>query len=56
VKVAKEGDFGKTLSEYLIRRSLVPLSLSASSLSLEEAFVTITQENVEKFAAMGSER
>lgn len=56
VKVPKEGDFRKSLSEYLIRRNLVPLSLSVSSFSLEEAFVTITQENVEKFAAMGSER
>jgi ABC-type multidrug transport system ATPase subunit len=56
VKVPKEGDFRKALSEFLIKKNLVPLSLSLKSFSLEEAFVTITQENVERLAAMGGER
>jgi ABC-2 type transport system ATP-binding protein len=53
VKVPKEGDYRRSLSEFLIKKNLVPLSLSLKSFSLEEAFVTITQENVERLAAMG---
>jgi len=53
VKVPKEGDYRKSLSEFLIRKKLIPLSLSLKSFSLEEAFVNITQENVERLAAMG---
>ncbi len=53
VKVPKEGDYRKSLSEFLIRKKLIPLSLSLKSFSLEEAFVNITQENVGRLAAMG---
>ncbi len=53
VKVPKEGDYRKSLSEFLIRKKLIPLSLSLKSFSLEEAFVNITQENVTRLAAMG---
>jgi len=56
VKVLKEGDYRRTLSEFLIKKNLIPLSLSLKSFSLEEAFVTITQENVERPAAMEGER
>ena len=56
VKVPKEGDYRRALSEFLIKRNLVPLSLNLKSFSLEEAFVTITQENVERLAAMGGEK
>ena len=53
VKVAKTGDSRRALSKYLIDQELVPLSLHEQSLSLEEAFVTITSENVDLFAGMG---
>ena len=53
VKVPKEGDYRKSLSEFLIKKNLVPLSLNLKSFSLEEAFVNITQENVKRLAAMG---
>ncbi len=53
VKVPKEGDYRKSLSEFLIRKKLIPLSLSLKAFSLEEAFVNITQENVTRLAAMG---
>jgi len=56
VKVPKEGDFRKTISQFLFKKDLAPLSMSVKSFSLEEAFVTITKENVERFAAMGGEK
>ena len=56
VKVAKTGDSRKALSKYLIDQQLVPLSIQEQSLSLEEAFVTITKENIDLFAGMGGQR
>ena len=56
VKVAKTGDSRRALSKYLIDQDLVPLSLQEQSLSLEEAFVTITSENVDLFAGLGGEQ
>ena len=53
VKVPKKGDYRKELSAFLIGRGLVPLAIQEKSLSLEEAFVTITQENVRLFAGLG---
>ena len=55
VKVPKSGDYRKELSQFLIGRSLVPLSIQEKSLSLEEAFVTITQENINLFTRIGGE-
>jgi ABC-2 type transport system ATP-binding protein len=54
VKVPKKGDYRKELSAFLIGRGLVPLAIQEKSLSLEEAFVTITQENVQLLAGMGA--
>lgn len=53
VKVPKEGDYRKALSQFLIKKGLVPLALKEKSISLEEAFVTITQDNVELLAGVG---
>ena len=53
VTLPKAGDFRKELYKYLIDRELVPLSIHEKSLSLEEAFVTITGENVRLFAEAG---
>jgi ABC-type multidrug transport system ATPase subunit len=53
VKVPKKGDYRKELSAFLIGRGLVPLAIQEKSLSLEEAFVTITQENVQLLAGLG---
>lgn len=46
VRVAAEGDHRKAISELLIRRGLVPLRIEVKSPSLEEAFITITQDTV----------
>jgi hypothetical protein len=54
IKVPKSGDFRRQLSAFLIARGLVPLAIQEKSLSLEEAFVTITQENVGMFAGIGA--
>jgi ABC-type multidrug transport system ATPase subunit len=53
ITVPKEGDFRKVVSEFLIRQSLVPLRIQEKTISLEEAFITITQENVEALTAGG---
>jgi ABC-2 type transport system ATP-binding protein len=53
VKVPKTGDYRKELSRHLIDQNLIPLSIQEKSLSLEEAFVTITSENVNLFAGIG---
>lgn len=56
VKVPKTGDYRKELSKYLIDQNLVPLSIQEKILSLEEAFVTITKENINLFAGIGGEK
>jgi len=56
IKVPKTGDYRKQLSKHLIDQNLVPLSIQEKSLSLEEAFVTITKENINLFAGIGDER
>ena len=53
IKVSKERDFRKDISTYLINRGLVPLRIEEKSLSLEEAFVTITNENIDLFTDIG---
>jgi ABC-2 type transport system ATP-binding protein len=50
VKITREGDHRRALSEHLIRLGLVALSLEEKVPSLEDAFVTITQENVAMLA------
>jgi ABC-type multidrug transport system ATPase subunit len=55
VKVPKEGDYRKELSRYLFEQQLVPLSIREKSMSLEEAFVTITTENIDLFAGPGAQ-
>lgn len=53
VKLAKQGDFRRALSEQLIRMDLVPLRIAEKIPSLEEAFITITQENIDALARGG---
>jgi ABC-2 type transport system ATP-binding protein len=53
LKVSKEGDHRKAISEFLIAQNLVPLRIQEKTLSLEEAFITITQENVGELTAGG---
>lgn len=53
VKVPKSGDYRKELSQFLIGRNQVPLAIQERFLSLEEAFVTITQENIDLFTGIG---
>ena len=55
IKVPKKGDHRKTISKYLIDKNLVPLRLAEKSISLEEAFVSITKENINLFANIGGQ-
>lgn len=56
VKVARTGDHRRALSKYLIDQQLVPLGIREQSLSLEEAFVTITSDNVDRLAGSSGAR
>lgn len=56
LKVSREGDFRGDISKYLIQRDLVPLKIEEKALSLEEAFTTITQDNVEILAGLGGDK
>jgi ABC-type multidrug transport system ATPase subunit len=53
VKVPKSGDYRKQISEFFIRKNLVPLKIQEKVITLEDAFTTITQENVELLAGIG---
>ncbi len=50
IKVPKEGDYRREISQYLINNNQIPLRIQEKTLSLEDAFVAITQENIEMFA------
>jgi ABC-2 type transport system ATP-binding protein len=50
VKVPAEGDHRRDISQFFIQRDLVPLGIQEVSPSLEEAFVTITSENIDQIA------
>jgi ABC-2 type transport system ATP-binding protein len=51
VRVSKQGDFRKALTERLIKLDLVPLRIEEKTPTLEEAFITITQDQVQRLAA-----
>ncbi|OHD67579.1 MAG: hypothetical protein A2177_12475 [Spirochaetes bacterium RBG_13_68_11] len=53
VRVGREGDHRREVSEHLFRLGFVPLSLEERAPSLEEAFVTLTQENIALLAPRG---
>jgi len=51
VRVPAEGDHRKAVSALLVQRGLVPLRIDVAAPSLEEAFITITQETVAGLAS-----
>ncbi len=50
VRVDRSGDHRRDLSELVIRKGLVPLRIDERETTLEEAFITITKDNVEQLA------
>ncbi len=50
VRVDRGSDHRRDLSELVIRRGLVPLRIDERETTLEEAFITITKDNVEQLA------
>jgi len=56
ITVPRQGDYRKPISEFLISRGLVPLRIQERMVSLEEAFVTITQENIGSLVNGGDRR
>lgn len=51
VRVPAEGDHRKAVSSLLVQRGLVPLSIEVTVPTLEEAFITLTQDTVAGLAA-----
>lgn len=49
VTIPREGDYRKLISEYLFGQNLVPLAIQERVQSLEDAFVAVTQENIDLF-------
>ncbi|MBN2440332.1 MAG: ABC transporter ATP-binding protein [Spirochaetales bacterium] len=56
LKVPREGDFRRDISKLLIHQGLVPLKIEEKAFSLEEAFTTITQDNVRILAGLGGKK
>jgi len=50
ITVSKKGDHRRELSEYLYRGGFIPLRFQEKPFSLEDAFVTITRDNIKLFA------
>lgn len=56
VHVAKLGDHRRELSSYLYAKRLIPLTIHEQSASLEEAFLTITNDTIGRISAAGEQR
>ena len=54
IRVQKKGDFRKELSAFLFSRNCIPLNIHEKQISLEEAFITITRENIESLTHSGA--
>jgi ABC-type multidrug transport system ATPase subunit len=53
IRIQKNEDFRKELSAFLFSRKCIPLNIHEKQVSLEEAFITITQENIEALTHSG---
>ena len=53
IRVQKKGDFRKELSTFLYSRNCIPLNIHEKQISLEEAFITITRDNIESLTQTG---
>jgi ABC-2 type transport system ATP-binding protein len=49
LRVPSDRDYRREVSRFLVERGAVPLGVEMKSASLEEAFVTITRDNVSQF-------
>lgn len=56
VRISKDGDYRKDVTRFLFARNLMPLAIQEKLPSLEDAFVTITQDNVDLFARIREHR
>ncbi|MBN2534826.1 MAG: ABC transporter ATP-binding protein [Spirochaetales bacterium] len=53
VEVPMDRDYRRDIALFIFNKGLIPLRIQQKEASLEEAFMTITQENIEKFTGMG---
>lgn len=53
IRVKKNGDFRKELSSFFFSKNCIPLNIQEKQISLEEAFITITKENIESLTQTG---
>lgn len=52
VKISREGDYRKAISEFLFQQGQVPLALHEKDKSLEDLFITITKENLRSITSI----
>ncbi|MBP9015756.1 MAG: hypothetical protein KBH15_04540, partial [Candidatus Atribacteria bacterium] len=50
VSLKSDRDYRPELSQFLYQNGYLPLSMKAKEMSLEEAFITITQQNISLLA------
>jgi ABC-2 type transport system ATP-binding protein len=50
VSLKTDRDYRPELSQFLYQNGYLPLSMKAKEMSLEEAFITITQQNISLLA------
>ena len=53
IKVPRDGDYRKMISQFLIDHSHVPLSIQEKSSSLEDIFITITKDKIKSIPRLG---
>jgi ABC-type multidrug transport system ATPase subunit len=55
IEVPQEGDYRRELALFIFNRGLIPLRIQEKAATLEEAFITITGENIGRLASTGGE-
>ena len=53
ITVTKEGTPRKNLSRYLIDNGMIPIGIEEKNISLEDAFISITMDNINMFTGIG---
>jgi len=56
LKVPVDRDYRRDISRFLLKKNLVPLRIDQKSISLEEAFIRITRENVALLVGSSGEK
>jgi ABC-type multidrug transport system ATPase subunit len=55
IEVPQEGDYRRDLALFIFNKGLIPLRIQEKAATLEEAFITITGENIGRLTSKGGE-